>query len=433
MHTALRPLRRRYFTSPDVPFRYSAGSPGPTTTRQTPATYRDRTGIVRTAAPGVLRLDWRDGRPYTLTEPGATNDAVDNTALSGPSWGINGLGSVAPIDDDNVPHAHRLTGGASGVQQIQQARSGGECRLAVLLARAGTHHIAAIGGSTTASRYSCYDLHAGEVIRVGAGHEAAGMEALGGGWWLCWAYRGDAPNANAGSPGELFGFGDEAGRLVGGGAEGLTLDIALPTRVVDEDLRYPIMPIVSGPSPTTQDRDLVSVDYAHAPGSLAVLTAGIEAGLGRVGQAHEWQIGASTDLDARALRIRRDGSEETLRLWLGSGSARVQSAVPVVPMGAEYLRLGVLDVQGTEARVRLMQRHREPGGAWVDADGGWSPWLDVSELLASGWESPHLTIGNVREGTRAGRLVLSDMVALDIAGLDAERITIEPIARRFGL
>src|SRR5690606_18417433 len=84
------------------------------------------------------------------------------------------------------------------------------------------------------------------------------------------------------------------------------------------------------------------------------------------------------------------------------------------PLGAEYQRLALLEVTGTQARVRLLQRYRAtPGsGPWIDASGAWSNPLDVTPLLAQGWQANTLTIGTVADGNRPGRLMLSDFWVL---------------------
>lgn len=416
----------RYFDRA-VLWRYRAGWAGFTTERSTPATLRDRSGVIRTAGPGVLRTTWEDGRPYALVEGGATNGIRNpraEGAVVGPvgaggslptHWGVDtdgGLtwGVVGTGVEDGLPYVEFRVHGTptSTVSQIrceaygQIAAAAGQTWTGSAYARFAGGSLDGIGSARIALQERTGSTFRGQTmtpITLSATRLSAGRVAA------------TRTLSHAETTDVLLTVGLSS--LTVGVPVDITLRVGGPQMEPGSVATALTLPPEGTLAASTRDRDLVSVPYAHAPGSLAVLTAGREAGLGAVGQAHEWQIGASTDLDARALRIRRDGSEETLRLWLGSGSARVQSAVPIVPHGAEYQRLALLDVQGTEARVRLMQRHREPGGAWVEADGGWSSPLDVSALLAQGWQSPHLTIGNAREGSRAGRLQLSDMLVLD--------------------
>lgn len=373
----------RYFDRA-VLWRYRAGWAGLTTERSTPATLRDRSGVIRTAGPGVLRTTWEDGRLYALVEPAGENLVPLTSRTFEAGWAVTGGAQVTVTQGQTIP-GYSPTGGATRIRTVGGTDFGKWAR--------------SLGPRNVAGPESY------SVVVQNIGAHPVVLSALSA-----------LPSASI-APGETRRATIAAEHVEAGGTRLIrfaAMDAAHDLDFVAYAPQVELSPVVTSYIPeATRDRDLVSVGYHHAPGSLAVLTAGREAGLGQVGQAHEWQIGASTDLDARALRVRRDGGSETLRLWLGSGDARVESAVPAVPMGAEYLRLALLDVQGTEARVRLMQRHREGSGPWIDASGSWSAWLDVSELLASGWQSPHLTIGNVREGTRAGRLQLSDMLVLD--------------------
>src|SRR5690606_10369466 len=121
---------------------------------------------------------------------------------------------------------------------------------------------------------------------------------------------------------------------------------------VEHGVERPSSLIRTAGAPATRDRDLVSVGYHHAPGSLAVLTAGREAGLrDQTDAGREWQIGAGTSLNARSFQAWRHSSTESYRVAVGSGSANTVSVVPLVPLGAEYLRLALLDVDEATAQA----------------------------------------------------------------------------------
>lgn len=386
----------------DVLFRYHAGAPGLTTTRQSPATSRDRTGVIRTAAPGVLRLDWRDGRPYALVEPSGEN-LIPLNRRKFEGWTAY-QGAVVTITQGQTIPGYSPPGAATRIQTT--------------------------GGTHVRKYWLPLGQRGGEpetqsVVVQNIGEHAVEVFSTTGG-----------PAPVVVQPGETMHVVTSATETTPNSDRNLQFRALDPAHDLDFIAYAPqveLSPIATSYIPeATRDRDLVSTDYTHPPGSCAVYMAGISAGgdQGMIGTAGArlLQIGSGTSVAARSLILRTWPPNNEVLLTLGNGSASVDSSAPAIPVGAEYQRLVLLDVDEVtaQARVRLLQRHRESGGAWVDADGGWSAWLDVSELLALGWQSPHLTIGNVREGTRAGRLVLSDMVVVRGAGHD-----IDSLIRRF--
>lgn len=382
-------------------FLHTAGAPGLTTTRSTPATYRDRTGIARTAGPGVLRTTWQDGRPYALVEPAGENLIPVEARTFEAGWSTISGSSVAVTQGQTIP-GYSPEGAATRIQAT---------------------------GGTSRTRYTAHlGQHSGPYSASIAVHNQGTAEVR---------MRGPygVPDAEVAiQPGET--------RLVrvAESRDAFPLRLDFMAEVGDDiDVIAYAPQVEPGPVATsyipgeTRDRDLVSVDYHHPPGSTAVYEVGIEAGAAMVGNAHAWQIGSGIDPAARTLRLRRQTAPALYILEVGNGSARAWSRVTAnPPLGAEYQRLAILQVVGTEARVRLLQRYREtPGsGPWIDASGSWSSWLDVSELLALGWESPHLTLGNVREGTRAGRLMLSALGVLPGADWTLDSATQLPAIRQ---
>jgi len=92
---ALRPLRRRYFRSPHVLFRWRAGLPfpaGATYSRSSPAWYIGADGLLRQAAANVPRIDWSHGRPALRLEPARTNLVAWSSQLS--KWTKGGTPTV---------------------------------------------------------------------------------------------------------------------------------------------------------------------------------------------------------------------------------------------------------------------------------------------------------------------------------------------------
>lgn len=396
----------RYFDRAAL-WRYRAGWAGLTTTRSTPATCRDRGGILRTAAPGVLRLDWQDGRPYALVEPEGENLLAHSADMTQGAWQKVGDGTAeattipGPIEGTTAVRVSPDPTSTAGVRQIVPD-----------LAVEGEDYSAGIwlrGEAGDIGRRVALLLRA---ANMGAGASSVSV-TLTGEWVRYPLPRWTGPAGSLGIDLRIRTDTAEAATsvLVGNA----TVE---PGPVLTSD-------VVTGASPATRDRDLVSVGYHHAPGSHAILEAGREAGLRDQPLGRAWQVGSGVGVTQRVWQLYHHGSGEVMSLRLGSGSAATQSTVPLVPLGAEYLRLALLDVDEVtaQARVRLLQRHREPGGAWVEADGGWSNPLDVGPLLDLGWQSRHLTIGNVREGTRAGRLQLSDMLVLDGCEVSVSALT----------
>lgn len=160
-------------------------------------------------------------------------------------------------------------------------------------------------------------------------------------------------------------------------------------------------------------QDLVQANWSHGVISMAVCEAGIEAGLRSLMNARAWQIGSGTSTSLQRSFQLSMGST-MLAVSVGNGGAAVSSFAAPPPLGAEYQRLALLEVTGTQARVRLLQRYRATpgGGSWTDASAAWSNPLDVTPLLAQGWQANTLTIGNVAGGNRPGRLMLSDFFVL---------------------
>lgn len=220
-------------------------------------------GVLTPNGTDVLR---RDFDPATgaflgaLAEPQRENDANNNDALDGESWLLDGVSDVQSSGETRFP-AFVLVGGSSSIQSIRQSQSD-VCLFSFALFRAGTHPIAAIGGTSTAGRFSTYDLNAGVVLRTGFGHKNAGMSPVGGGWWLCWAQRGDS-NQNVNSPGQRFGFGDANGLISGDEVQGLTLEIALPHRFVgdpaSQTVAFPTSPIITGATNVIRPADTLTL------------------------------------------------------------------------------------------------------------------------------------------------------------------------------
>lgn len=416
----LRPLRRRYYESPDVLFRWHAGGRDLTTTRSTPATYRDRSGVIRTVGPGVLRLDWQDGRPYALVEGAGINLAAN---ADGRPIELTGHGTTPP----------------SVTLESRETPFGGECW------RVEFPDPVDSGYDGSRVRSDSFPIEEGQnygrTVWIAGDAEQVNVAHTGSNGWssmdptgrtisvggLVWCeYGAMQVAAQAGSNYlSITATASSAGAVIWVAAH----------QVEPGGIRTSL--ILSDDAPATRDRDLVRTDYAHPPMSMAVYMAGISAGgdqgMAGTAGARLLQIGSGTSVATRSLILRAWPPSDGVLATIGSGQDSASSSAPAIPIGAEYQRLALLDVQGTQARVRLMQRHREPGGAWVDADGGWSAWLDVSALLAQGWESPHLTIGNVREGTRAGRMMLSDFVMLDLSRRDVDAVTIDEVRARFGV
>src|SRR5690606_5547926 len=172
-------------------------------------------------------------------------------------------------------------------------------------------------------------------------------------------------------------------------------------------------PIVTTTAAVTRAADMLTFPWPHGVISMAVCEAGIEAGLRALMTARAWQIGSGTSTSLqRSLQLSMGST--MLAMSLGNGSAAVSSLAAPPPLGAEYQRLALLEVTGTQARVRLLQRYRATpgGGSWTDASAAWSNPLDVTPLLREGWQANTLTIGNVAGGNRPGRLILSDFFVL---------------------
>lgn len=405
-------------------FRHKAGDGLLTTERNTDATYTDQEGILRTAAPGVLRTTWRDGRPYTLVEPATTNRmrnprgegaviggsmpthwGADSTG--GTTWDVVGVGEEDGIEyiDIRIHGAPTATFGQVRLETTQGVST------AVDDVWTGSAYVYMVDGSMDGIGYARIRLQERDNIGVFLTQSQTEFDPSDK-TRLIDARRSHTLVASDPDVAHVVHMVGIAGMTVG-----VPIDITL--RVAGAQLENsPLATSLTLPpegtlAASTRDRDLVTTDYAHPPAPMAVYEAGIEAGTGAITNARAWQIGAGTNPAGRSLQVRRH--LVTSQMWLSLGNSadpETESVAPLIPLGAEYQRLALLDIDGTDARVRLLQRYREtPGeGAWTDASGPWSDWLDVSALLAQGWESPHLTIGNVREGIRAGRLEISDLV-----------------------
>src|SRR5690606_14274090 len=111
-----------------------------------------------------------------LVEPQDTNIIPDNTNYSG--WLFGNLGGTALMEDPAVGRYIRLTSGESAIQAAAIAASLSSLTPIVYgqaYFRAGTHRYAAIGGSTSNTRYAIFDLVEGTVTAVGVGVTSAGM------------------------------------------------------------------------------------------------------------------------------------------------------------------------------------------------------------------------------------------------------------------
>lgn len=405
----------------DVLFRYHAGSPGLSTERATAATYRDRAGVIQTVPEGALRVTWVGGRPYALIEPEGGNLILDSEDLEGAGWTKN-TGGRSPVSLD------------PGV-----IAPDGESRMTVVdLSGDTTRRYAAATGVDPAGR--TYTLSFWGRVPDGAANERDVQVRLRA------ASNVGEQSDNYLSTSEMDGrtrryhlthtFDPDPG--------GSDLSVVLNKQTSPEEqvgrieiwgvqVREGAVPDSYTPTDgkaDTRDQDLVQTDYAYPPMSVAVYEAGVEAGAAAVGDARMWQFGAGVVASGqRDFKLWRHGGRPAMGLAIGNGDERATVYMDSVPdLGASYERLAKLgvDMVEMEARVQLIQRVEQSDGSWATENSGWSDPIDATALLARGYESPHLTIGNVYEGTRPGRLILSDFVVLR-----GHHHHLEALSRRF--
>lgn len=413
---ALRPLRRRYFRSPHVLFRWRAGLPfpaGASFSRGSPAWYIGPDGVLREAESNVPRIEWldRDGdgvreTPALRLEGAWTNLVPWSSALS--QWATSGattatddalvLGalSLALVEDADVA--------VMAFRHINVAFTGdGE--------KAVSCYVAA-GTSTTVDLklrdYTASVDRLRATITWAAGVPSVSMlagthlytEPVGGGVYRLWFRSASVIAANSHRV-ELFpaaGNASRTGSIYVGGVQ-------------VENASVPSSLFITTGAPASRAVELFSAPFPPVPQAMTVYARFVEAGTIAItsGFPRIVQIGAAAG--ARLVMYCNNAGRYGFDYFTAAGVQRSVVLATGPSIGQTVELLGTLYSDGS---VQLEQS--------IDGGSVTATARSAASALSSAWSAAMLTIGSAPGGGSAGQTDLLDLLILRGAGWTIDQV-----------
>lgn len=413
----------RYFER-DVLFRYHAGWAGLTHSRSSPATYFDRTGVLREAAANVPRVDWSHGRPALRLEAQRTNQ-IRNPRCEGAVVGVVGSGGALPthwgVDtdgglawevvgtgvEDGLPYvAVRAHGTPTGtISQIrceaygQIAAAAGQTWTGSAYARIAGGSLDGIGSARIALQERTGSTFLGQTmtpITLSATRLSAGRVAA------------TRTLSHAETTDVLLTVGLSS--LTVGVPVDITLRIAGPQMEPSPVASSLVLPPVGAPAASVRTVDRLSHPLAGLR-SCAVYARGEERGNVMLsGFPRLWQWGGGV---AGNVRVVCNAGTYGITLSPTSGGSVSRSLTTAPAVGQGFELIAQIELTDGAVRGRLIQSIE--GGSVEDT--GWSVPVPADFAPAT------LYVGARDGGNNAGLLAVRDLLVLDGADwtMDAAR------------